>query len=65
MDKAWMLLESVPGIPFFTSDNPIALHNTNDYWPYGNLGLSVKGIEIYFPISSTLCLNLIYLEHHR
>jgi hypothetical protein len=59
LNKAWVLLETIPQNPFFISDNPIGLHNEMDYGPYGNLGLAVKGIEIYFPISSTLCLNLL------
>ena len=59
LNKAWVLLETMPQNPFFTSDNPIGLHNEMDYGPYGNLGLAVKGIEIYFPISSTLCINLL------
>lgn len=59
LNKAWVLLETTPRNPFFISDNPIALHNDIDYGPYGNLGLAVKGIQIYLPISSTLCLNLL------
>ncbi len=59
LNKAWVLLETVPGNPFFISDNPIGLHNDLDFGPYGNIGLAVRGIQIYFPISSTLCLNLL------
>lgn len=55
-DKAWLLFETTKDAPFYISDNPVVLHNQNDYSPYGSLGISVKGIEIYFPISSTLCL---------
>lgn len=55
----WVLLETTPRNPFFISDNPIGLHNDMDFAPYGNLGLAVKGIQIYLPISSTLCLNLL------
>jgi hypothetical protein len=59
LNKAWVLLETIPQNPFFISDNPIGLHNETDYRPYGNIGLGVKGIEIYFLISSTFCLNLL------
>jgi hypothetical protein len=59
LNKAWVLLETIPRNPFFISDNPIGLHNGMDHGPYGNLGLAVTGIEIYLPISSTLCLNLL------
>lgn len=59
LNKAWVLLETTPRNPFFISDNPIGLHNDMEFGPYGNLGLAVKGIQIYFPISSTLCLNLL------
>lgn len=59
LNKAWVLLETTPRNPFFISDNPIGLHNDMDFGPYGNLGLAVKGIQIYLPISSTLCLNLL------
>ncbi|QOZ28410.1 DUF4238 domain-containing protein [Bradyrhizobium sp. CCBAU 51753] len=38
---------------FWTSDNPVAMFNT---FPYGELGLSSPGIEIYYPFSPTLCL---------
>lgn len=59
LNKAWVLLETTRRNPFFISDNPIGLHNDMDYGPYGNLGLAVKGIQIYLPISSTLCLHLL------
>jgi hypothetical protein len=59
LNKSRVLLETTPRNPFFISDNPIGLHNDIDHGPYGNLGLAVKGIQIYLPISSTLCLNLL------
>ena len=57
-EKAWILFEACSGSSFYISNNPVVLHNDNDYGPYGNLGTSVKGIEIYFPLSSALCLAL-------
>jgi hypothetical protein len=59
LNKAWVLFETTNKHPFYISDNPIGLHNEIDHRPYGNLGLAVTGIEIYFPISSTLCLGLL------
>lgn len=59
LNKAWLLYETSSKFPFYISDNPIVLHNDNDYGPYGNIGLAVKGIEIYLPISSKLCLGLV------
>ncbi len=56
-NKVCLLLESHMGDPFFLSDNPIVLHNENDFRPYGNLGLAVPGIEIYFPITPVLTLT--------
>jgi hypothetical protein len=57
-DKAWIIFETSHDVPFYISDNPVVLHNDNDLKPYGNLGLSVKGIQIYFPVSPTLCLAM-------
>jgi hypothetical protein len=59
LSKVWVLFETVSVNPFYISDNPITLHNRTDHRPYGNLGLAVQGIEVYMPISSTLCLGLL------
>jgi hypothetical protein len=59
LNKVWVLLETSHKHPFFNSDNPLVLHNEVDHKPYGNLGLAVRGIEIYLPISTTLCLGLL------
>lgn len=58
LHKVWVLLKAPKKNPFWISDNPISLQNMNDYKPYGNLGLGVKGIEIYFPISRHLSLAM-------
>lgn len=55
MNKAWILYETDMNHPFYISDNPVVLNNPIDE----NLGIAVKGTEIYFPISSTLMLALI------
>lgn len=51
--KTLTLLKTTKSKPFWISDNPVVLHNK---LPYGDLGLGSKGVEIYFPVSSTLCV---------
>ncbi|UYY77510.1 DUF4238 domain-containing protein [Sphingomonas sp. R1] len=71
-EKDFLLAEAAPGTHFYLGDNPVALHNSNDYAPYGNLGLKVRGIQIYLPLSSDLLLcawcpsilNDIEMRHH-
>ena len=58
-DKTWILFQTSDSNPFYISDNPITLQNMQDFRPRGNLGLAVKGIEIYFPISKLLTLGMI------
>lgn len=57
-NKTWHVLTTTPKRPFFLGDNPITLQNATDMRPYGNLGLAVKGIEIYFPLTSTRALAM-------
>ncbi|MBE0576383.1 MAG: DUF4238 domain-containing protein [Desulfuromonadales bacterium] len=56
--KKWVLLKATKNHPFYMSDNPIALQNHKDFGFYGNIGLAVNGIEIYFPLSKTLSLGM-------
>ena len=35
------------------------MHNNIDHWPRGNLGLGVVGIEIYFPLSKDISIDMI------
>lgn len=56
--KLWFLLEAPDGGHFYIGDNPVSLHNDQDFGPYGNIGLAVPGIQIYFPISPTLVLTM-------
>lgn len=58
LDKAWFLAKTTNNHPFIISDNPVSLQNHNDMGPYGNLGLAVRGIEIYLPLSSTRALAM-------
>lgn len=55
--KDMMLFSAPPGRSFYLSDNPVVLHNSepaHDF--FGNIGLGVKGIEIYLPLSNDLLL---------
>lgn len=55
--KNWILYETTGRDPFYISDNPVTLHNDEDFGPFwGNLGLGVRGIQIHLPLSSTLTL---------
>jgi len=53
-DKKLILIHNTDSKVFWTSDNPVVLHNT---FPYGEKGLNSLGIEIYLPISSELVLG--------
>ncbi len=59
LNKTWVLFQAERSDALYISDNPVVMHNENEYGPYGNIGLAVKGIEIYFPISSRYCLGLL------
>jgi hypothetical protein len=65
LNKSWLLFEANAGTPFYISDNPVALQNEDkDRSPLrGNLGLAVRGIQIYLPISSTLTLAFFCQSH--
>jgi hypothetical protein len=64
-NKTWHLLSTTCKVPFFISDNPLTLQNMNDMKPYGNLGLAVHGIEIYFPLSPTRALAMWCPSHQE
>jgi hypothetical protein len=57
-NKTWVLVATTRKRPFLISDNPIALQNMLNFGPLGNLGLAVRGIEIYFPLCPTRALAL-------
>ena len=65
LNKTWLLFETSAETPFYTSDNPVTLQNQDkSRGPMrGNLGLAVRGIEIYLPISSTLTLAFYCRSH--
>lgn len=56
--KLWLLAATTQRHPFILSDNPLTLQNMTDMSPRGNLGLSVPGIEIYFPLSPVRALAM-------
>jgi hypothetical protein len=60
IEKSWVLYRTPSQHTFYISDNPIALQNTMNQDPLrGTLGVAVPGIEIYFPISGTVCLGFL------
>ncbi|MGO2019070.1 DUF4238 domain-containing protein [Psychrobacter sp.] len=59
LKKSWILFETTKENPFFISDNPVTLYNSINMGLYGNLGITLEGIEIYIPLSSTITLGLI------
>lgn len=42
LKKDWYLLETRPERPFYVSDNPVVLKNSNDFGPYGNLDVLIQ-----------------------
>ena len=57
LKKTWLLFEPEVG-EFYLGDTPLAMHNDRDMGPYGNIGLAVPGIQIYFPLAPDLLLAL-------
>jgi hypothetical protein len=53
--KVGFLIQANESKQFIISDNPLVFHNT---FPYGHLGLSSPGIEIYLPLSTDITLAL-------
>ena len=58
LTKQWVLVATTRKYPFLISDNPLTLQNMIDMSPRGNLGLAVRGIEIYFPLSPIRALAI-------
>jgi hypothetical protein len=53
--KTWVLARPPAGRSFLLGDNPVVLQNQTFSHPWrGNLGLAVRGIEIYCPLSPRL-----------
>ena len=63
LNKLWALYEAPKGENFYIGDNPVSRSNfLPSRFGRSNLGLAVKGTEIYFPISSKYCLALLCPE---
>src|SRR5438552_1091545 len=54
----WVIMENRTSSPLWTSDHPVNRVNFIDHSPYGSLGLLKTGIQIHFPLNSTLVLCL-------
>lgn len=63
--KKWVLLVNNTPIPFWTSDHPIARFNPFDLSPFSNMGLLSEGMQLYFPLSTKLCLCMLDPEIYR
>jgi hypothetical protein len=55
----WALLLNKTNVPFWTSDNPVALFNPIDYGDKSGVGFAVKGIQVHFPLNSKLLLLIL------
>jgi Protein of unknown function (DUF4238) len=58
VSKQWVLAATMRKHPFVIGDNPLTLQNMVDMSPSGNLGLLVRGIEVYFPLSPVRALAM-------
>ena len=58
VEKDWLLVSTDRKHPFLMGDHPITLFNDVDMGPWGNLGITVEGIQVYFPLSPTLALAI-------
>jgi hypothetical protein len=52
---SYLMIKSCHG-ELYISDNPMVMHNSKQYGPYGNIGLAVPRIEIYYPLSHEVVL---------
>jgi hypothetical protein len=60
LGKSWILYGTTHQNPFYMSDNPVTLYNTLSKSEFGQgEGVAVPGVEIYLPLSDTLCLGLL------
>lgn len=46
-------------VPYWTSDNPIVKQNEYDQHPFGNLGITNRGIEFHLPLTPRLFLHVL------
>lgn len=62
VDKHWLIKTTEPKTPFLLGDSPVVMNNSM-FFNAGGLGLTVPGIEIYLPLSSTVTLAIWSREH--
>jgi hypothetical protein len=58
LDKTWVLLKTDRRHSFCIGDHPLGMQNMNHREHRGNIGLAVKGIEIYFPLGPEYALAM-------
>lgn len=56
--KSWHLIGTSRKLPFYIGDNPLTMQNWDPVENRGSLGLAVRGIELYFPLSPTRALAM-------
>ena len=56
--KTWVLLKTSEEHPFWISDNPVSLQYLNASADRSGLGMVVRGVELCFPLSRTLCIGM-------
>lgn len=61
----WAVLENTTDAPIWTSDHPVVRHNPVDHGFYGNLGFLCRGIQIFLPLTPSLCLVICDPEHYK
>jgi hypothetical protein len=52
---SYLIIKECSG-ELYISDNPMVMHNSKQYEPYGNIGIAVPHIEIYYPLSHEIVL---------
>lgn len=52
---SYLMIKDCPG-ELYISDNPTVMHNSKEFGPYGNIGIAVPHIEIYYPLSHRVVL---------
>jgi len=55
LSMGWTLYINETSLPYWTSDNPVAVDNITDFDPYKECQIR-KGCKIYFPLSPKVCL---------
>lgn len=62
--KTWHVVTTSEEAPLLLNDNPMVLTNSApSIGPWGNVGLSVRGVEIYFPMSPRVGLMMLCPSH--